>query len=79
MADMRDQIAQAIEATIGQHEPGLVTRWVALIESVDTDGERGLWTLASKDAKKWDIAGMLTYGIHLEQARTLEDKLNGDN
>lgn len=75
---MRDAVDTAIRTTVTERERGVVTKWVALIESVGPDGERGLWTLASSDNKGWDTCGMLQYGLHMEAAREVDDRLNGD-
>ena len=58
-------------------EDEMVTKWVCLVEVIDTDGERGLWTLAPEGAKPWDTLGLLTHAIHREQAATI--KREGDN
>lgn len=61
----------AIRDVIAQHENGFVTKWVALIETVDETGERGLWPLAGKDTKPWEVLGMLQHALHLQLAQTL--------
>ena len=75
---MRAAMDSAIRVTVGENERGVVTKWVALIESVDPDGERGLWTLTSDGIKTWETCGMLQFGLHLEAAREVADRLNGD-
>lgn len=64
-------IGAAIESAVGEHERGFVTKWVALVESVDPDGQRGLWTMTSDDVKAWDTVGLLQHGLHLQMAQTL--------
>lgn len=61
-------IGDAIDTAVGQHEGGLVTKWVAL---VDSDGERGLWTMTSQGVKAWDTVGLIQHALHLQQAQTL--------
>lgn len=51
----------------------MVTRWALVAEVIDTDGERGLWTLAPEDATGWDTLGMLTYATQMEQAKAVAD------
>ena len=75
---MRDAMDTAIRATVTEHEHGVVTKWVALVESVDPDGERGLWTLTSDGIKSWETSGMLQFGLNLEAARIVDDRLHGD-
>ena len=64
-------IGQAIDAAVAQHEGGFVTKWVALIESVDNSGERGLWTFTSDEVKAWDTVGLLQHALHIQQNQTL--------
>ena len=64
-------IGDAISGAVAQHERGFVTKWVALVESVDPDGTRGLWTMTSPDVKAWDTVGLLQHGLHLQQWQTL--------
>lgn len=72
-------VGAAIDEAIGQHERGFVTKWVALVESVDPDGERGLWTMTSEDVKAWDTVGLLQHGLHLQHAQTLAAKIGDDD
>ncbi len=76
--DIRAKINDAISRVIQEHENGFLLKWVALIESTDAEGERGVWTLASEGAKSWDVSGLLQYGLHIEQARVIRDKNNED-
>ena len=63
-----NKIADAISNILGA-EAEMVTRWVVLIETLDKDGDRGLWSLSDHDAKPWDTLGMLMFGVQKEQAR----------
>lgn len=62
-------IGEAIYNAVGQHEKAMVTKWVALVESIDTDGARGVWTMTSDDVKSWDTLGLLQYGLALQNAQ----------
>lgn len=62
--DLNDAIAQVLS----RHEISMVTKWVALVEVIDGDGDRGLWALGSEGMTSWDTVGMLTYAVHMEQA-----------
>lgn len=77
-AAIERDLASVIADVLARHESGFVTNWVALIETVGADGKRGLWTMASPDLKAWDTAGMLTHGLHMQQAQALADLLTGD-
>lgn len=66
--DLTDAIAQVIT----KHEDGgLVTKWVALIETIDKGGVAGLWTATSDGVKAWDTVGMLGHAMNLQQAQTI--------
>jgi hypothetical protein len=69
---IEDAIGSAIENVVADHEGGFVTKWVALVESVDRDGARGLWTMTSPEVMAWDTVGLLTHGLHLQQLATLQ-------
>lgn len=72
-------IGAAIESAIAEHEGGFTTKWVALVETVDAEGARGLWPMASDEVKAWDTVGLLQHGLHLQQAATLADQLRPDD
>jgi hypothetical protein len=70
--EIRDRVGDSFsQALSGEGE--MVTRWVALVEVLDTDGQRAVYSLASSDAKAWDTLGLLTYGVQLEQAAAVRD------
>ena len=68
---MSTAMHDAIARVVGAQESCLVTLWAALIETIDQDGERGLWTLASPEMQAWDTLGILTYALQMEQARAV--------
>jgi hypothetical protein len=64
----------ALEAAIsglGSDGGNMVTKWVALFEVIEEDGNRVLWTLSSKELKTWESLGMFMQAIHVEQAETI--------
>lgn len=69
--EQRDQAKATAERAVAdlvqQIDPGtMMTKFVLLVECVDTEG-RGLWAFAGpSDLKKWESLGMIEY------ARTLE-------
>jgi hypothetical protein len=71
-------VGDAVTAAVNQLEHGVVTRWVAVIESIDPDGARGVWLAGSEDLKPWDTLGLLHFGILEEQSQALADRLQGD-
>lgn len=64
----------AIRDVIAQHEGGMVTKWVALVETADATGEVGLWPLAGEGTKSWEVVGMLQHAMHLQLAQTLREQ-----
>lgn len=72
MSPMEEDLNHAIAEVIQKHEAnGFVTRWVCLIESIDTDGTAGLWTAVSDGLKAWDTVGMLGHAMDLQRAKTI--------
>lgn len=72
-----DEISRALEPKIAEvlakHEVSMVTRWLALIETVEADGVRGIWALTADGMTAWDSKGMLTHALDIERAATLRD------
>jgi len=64
---IRDSVGDALaEAVSGESE--MVTKWVALVEVMDANGERSAYVMAPDGAKPWDTLGLMTFGIQAEQA-----------
>jgi hypothetical protein len=72
------EIGEAISAVLARHDKSMVIKWVALVEAMDGDGERALWTLTSDDLKAWDTVGLLQHGLHLQHAGTLAARIGGE-
>ena len=70
-----DAIGEAIEGAVSDHA-GMVTKWVAVVEYFETDGDRALWTLAGDQTKPWDAIGLLSYG---EKQITYDSLCEGDD
>ena len=60
-----DRLAAALDSAVADSGE-MITKWCAMVESIDANGERGLWTLTSADTYAWDVLGMLTYGMQME-------------
>lgn len=71
--DIETAINAAIEQVIRDHEGGFTLKWVALVETVDPDGERGVWTMTSADVKAWDTLGLLEYGRQKQNAQIMRN------
>lgn len=71
-------LADAFAGVLARHERSMVGHWVALVETIDEHGKRGLWTFTSDDVKAWDTVGLLGHAMHLQQAETLAVRLAGE-
>ncbi len=65
------QIGESISAAL-RASGEFVNRWVALIETVDEQGRRGIWTATSEGLTAWDSLGMLEFAKQREMAETLK-------
>lgn len=73
-----DDVDDALRDVIRKQETSMVTRWVVLVETIDEEGARGLWQLASSQNMQWDTKGMLQQAMDWEAAKTMRDMLNLD-
>lgn len=64
--EMQSEIGEAIDATVRSREHGVVTRWIAVVETVGPDGFRGLWTMTSDELTAWETLGMLGYALAMQ-------------
>lgn len=76
--DLRADIGATVTAMLSKHERSMTTKWFVLAETIDEDGERGLWTLASDGATSWDVKGMLREALDVEAAKTFADYLRNE-
>lgn len=67
------EVGKAIADILSRDGREFTTRWVAVVETVDEQGQRGLWPMTSDDLMAWDTCGLLTHALHLQQAQTLRD------
>lgn len=70
VSNLEQDIGKAIADILAKHEGGFVTKWIALIEIVDDQGELGLWTTTSEGLMAWDTCGLLTHALHMQQRQT---------
>jgi 2-keto-3-deoxy-L-rhamnonate aldolase RhmA len=76
---LRRDVGAAIAEAVSRHERSMVSRWVAVVETIEAaDGVRGLWCLAPDDLKKWDTLGLLTFALDVERAATVADRIQDD-
>lgn len=55
----------------------MVTRWISIVEIVDANGTKMLWTLAPQEMRSWDSLGLLSFAIQLEQSRSVNELREG--
>lgn len=72
-------LADAIATVLARHETSMVTKWIALIETMNDEGERGMWTMTSDNVKAWDTTGMLQHGLHMQQAEITASYLGNED
>lgn len=64
-----DHVAQILE----EMNPGcMMTKFILIAEGIDTDGERGVYTVQNDGAMLWDNIGMLEFALAIAKG-----KLNG--
>ena len=68
------EIEQAISTVLATHEGSFMLNWVAIIETADPDGSRGMWCFTNEQAKAWNTTGLLTHALHLQQAQLMRDE-----
>lgn len=75
----RQQAAQeAVGALVAAIDPGvLATRFVMIVEVVDTQGGRGMWMLAPPDTMPQDTLGLMDHARSIEQAAIIASALDG--
>lgn len=76
-AQMQDEIGRAVEGAAANHEQGFVTKWVAVVESVGSDGQGGLWLFGNSEGTIWERLGLLEYAKACEQARITAREVDG--
>lgn len=77
-AQLEKELNEAVGAVFARHEHSMVTKWVALVETIDADGERGVWPMTSEGVKAWDTNGLLLHGLFMQQAQITAEYLSGD-
>lgn len=50
----------------------MVQRFVLLVDVIDTEGERSMWSFAPPGSKPWDTLGLLAFAMQLEQAYSVD-------
>lgn len=75
------EIARRVEAALAdglhRHLDLFPVKWVTVFEYMDTEGDRGIASLASPGLMKWDVTGLLTEILHYDAADTIRNMING--
>lgn len=71
-------LAAAIGAVLLKHGQAEVLKWVSIIDTQESDGQRGLWILtgdrmlSGNGLVAWDALGLISCALHSTQAQALE-------
>lgn len=73
---MQEAITEAISNAFASTGDGsMVTKWVALVEVLTPEGDRGVWTFTNPEAKNWDTMGLLMMAVDMERADVIAERL----
>lgn len=77
-AQVCEDVTEAISTALGKHEKSIITKWIMIAETIDDNGQVGLWTCASKGLTAWDEKGLLHHMIDTGRATAIKHKLQED-
>lgn len=60
---IEQRLRQAVGEIVRDVEGGVVTKFVMVIETFDSEGELGAWTLCSDGITIWDVLGLLDFAL----------------
>lgn len=76
---LRRVVLERLSEALSEVEPGaIVTRYAAVVEFLDKDGERYTWMLAPPDSRAQDSLGLLGYADAIERAGVVRAALQQD-
>ena len=71
---MDDDFVPALAEAITRVASGpLVTKWVVIAETVNSEGDRELERFTPPDVSSWDVIGMLDFHLTFERKRIQTD------
>ena len=71
--DIYKDMDDALQNVLTEHESPLrVNRWVVVVETINEEGKREMWQMASKDNMAWDTKGMLGHAMDYEVAKGIQ-------
>lgn len=68
---MKAEMLESLSRIVQEFEPSMVMNFVVLVETVDDNGARGLWTCESEGITPWQTMGMLQYAQAVAKARVV--------
>ena len=73
---LRAELDSAIADVLATHGTGtqMATRWVSVVEVIDGNGQRWLWSFPSPGLMRWDVLGLLDYAHQLQNAATVNEE-----
>lgn len=72
--DTQRILADGIAAALSK-DGDMPLRWVAVVESMDPEGQRCIWRFNSDGMAMWDTLSLLEYGITKERAALMRAEL----
>lgn len=72
--ELGDQVHDDLATRLASFGDGyMVTKYLAMVEVIGSDGERSVVNLTTRDMRAWDSLGLLEYGRQIEQAGLIDD------
>lgn len=65
---IEEALNDAIAEALAKFEGSFAIKWVSMVEVMQPDGDRGLWTFTSNAITRWDTMAMLLEGVDRERA-----------
>lgn len=76
---MNAEIHEALSTIIAKYGSPITTKWVVLAESIEENGQRGMWMLTTPGQQRWESLGMLHYAIGKETAAEVLNFIQEEN
>lgn len=62
-------IRQRLDDSYPETAPHMVLNWLVVATIMEGDGDRSIAQMAPKDARQWDILGMLNFALGSENGK----------
>lgn len=77
-SELRNEIHNSLSNIVHKHEQSMVIKWIAIMETIEEDGQSALWMLSAEGSRQWDTIGMLTYALERERAAINKENASED-